>query len=257
MPPVREFLHQLEVHDLVPDRPHAIFLGGSYARGWNHANSDVDLFVVVRQLWESSTSVRCPVSLRPEMITTESVLVDEVRWEVRYWLDEQVDQVFAKVSDKEFRRGNAWRSLTTPESILLERIGSGMTVDGDHWMADRRRQLKDSAFPAILVAEALLQADANMEDALGLLEVGEVDTAVASARLALGNVADAVAASHGELGREEKWRARRIKLVASPLLSFERYWHLETMRAFDPGDARSWVMEVNSLYQAVARELAL
>jgi hypothetical protein len=257
MLPVDEILQHLHVNDLVPRQTHAIFVGGSFARGWNHANSDLDLFVFTDQPWRSATSVDSPVSLRPESISTETLYVDDVRWEIRYWLDQQVDQVFAKVSDEEFRTGNAWRTLTTTESILLERIGSGLIVTGADWMERRRQQLDASAFRAIVIADALLRADDDIEDAVGLLEAGDVDTAVVCARLALGNVADAVVASHGELGQEEKWRARRVALVGSPLLPFERYWELETMRSYDPANARGWVENIARICQSISQKLTL
>lgn len=140
---------------------------------------------------------------------------------------------------------------------MLERISRAVVIEGDEWVLNRRKQPAASAFAAIVMADALLRAEDDVATALGLLESGDTDSALLCARMALGNLVDALVASQGELGQEQKWRARRMRLTNPGLLSYRRYWQLETMQTFDPARPGQWVDDVARLVQSISRELAL
>jgi hypothetical protein len=247
----------LRARQLLPSRVRAVFVGGSLARGWGHANSDLDLFVVVDRPWRSTTCAYNPVSLRPATVATEVVQVEHRRWEIRYWHDSQVEQVLAKVSPHDFPHGSAWRTLTDIESTFLERLSRAVEVEGHDWLGRRQDELRRSAFQSIVVTDALLAADSHIEDAVGLLQSGDLDSAVLSARMAFGRAIDALLASNGELGQERKWRARRMRIVTSPIVSFEQYWDVETMRHFDPAAPRRWVEDVARLCGRISQEICI
>jgi hypothetical protein len=81
---------------------------------------------------------------------------------------------------------------------------------------------------------------------LAVCRVGPVardfDSAVLSARKALGRTVDALLESEGHFGaRTPKWRAWRFRDSRPKALSFEEYWALETVRPFDPDDPQTWV----------------
>jgi hypothetical protein len=242
----------LRERGLLPDTVHAMLLSGSLVRDWQHANSDVDVYVIVSGPWRSPTSGDSPVSLRPETVPTETVHVDDCRWEVKYWQDSQVDQVVEKVSREGFESGAGIRTLTDNESTFLERLRWARPVSGAAWLDARRRQLAESAFQTVLVTRALLRAEGCLSDAAGQLESTDPDGAVISARLAFGHVVDALLGSHGELCMENKWRTRRMRAVAPAALPYDRYWRLETMRDFDPSNPREWIEEIAKLYRTVS-----
>jgi nucleotidyltransferase-like protein len=255
--PADSISEQLRLRQLQPASVLAIFVGGSLARGWGHANSDLDIFVVTDRPWRSSTSAHNPVSLHPETVATETIHVESWRWEIRYWQDTQVDQVLAKVSPDDFPGGSAWRTLTSTESTFLERLTRAVEVEGHDWLDRRQDALRRSAFRAIVVTDALLRADSHVEDAVGQLQSDDVDSAVLSARMAFGSAIDALVASNGELGQERKWRARRMRTVTTPILSFDEYWEVETMQTFDPAAARRWVEEVAILCRRLSQEISI
>ncbi len=54
-----------------------------------------------------------------------------------------------------------------------------------------------------------------------------------------------------------KWRSRRMRLVDTPVLPYERYWELETMRTFDPEAPEVWVREVIAVCQRISMEVSV
>jgi hypothetical protein len=108
-----------------------------------------------------------------------------------------------------------------------------------------------------MVARSLDYLDLSTEDATGQLDNDDVESAVIAAKLAFGSAVDALLASHGEFGHNEKWRARRMRAVTPKELSFEDYWSVETMRDFDPATPRSWVEQVLARCNRIATEVVV
>ena len=52
---------------------------------------------------------------------------------------------------------------------------------------------------------------------------------------------DALLIDAGELCPGPKWRARRLQEVRPDALPWDEYWAVETMRAYAPERARSWI----------------
>jgi predicted nucleotidyltransferase len=240
---------------LVPAESRSAYVVGSIARGWVHESSDVDIFVVMDQPWRGQTSSSSAVLLQPDRVPALVTYVDGRRWELRYWLDAQVDQMLDKVSWARFDEEGDPTVLSDVEFRFLERMRHGVALTGQEWLTARCQQLDESAFRAIAITGALQRVDAAMEDALGCLASGDAESAVLSARVAFGNAVDALLAGAGELGRDVKWRPRRMRLVQPPLLPYDRYWQLETMRELDPDNPREWVEEVGRLCQAISAEV--
>ncbi|MFI0796869.1 hypothetical protein ACH4OY_29905 [Micromonospora rubida] len=231
----------------------AVFVGGSMARGWHHARSDADLYVITAEPWCGDSNGSTPVSVTPDTVPTNVIYIDERRWELRYWLDSQVDQVLDRVSWHAFQSDDsAGQRISDVEVALLGRLESSLVVVGEQWIQQRRGKLADSAFQSLFTLRALAEAGACAEDAQGMLESGDRHAAVLAAQMALGAAADAVSLSQGEFSLEEKWRARRLQAAASPVLPFERYWELITMQSFDPRHPETWVRSVVDVCRQVA-----
>jgi hypothetical protein len=250
---VRSTLEQLR---MMPADCRAVFVGGSTARGWAHARSDADLYVVSTAPWTGASNGFNPVALDPRSVPTNVTYIDGQRWEVRYWLDGQVDQMLAKTDWEGFHGlDSTGRRLSPPEVTFLSRLDSALEVVGSEWIRRRRRQVADSAFRSMFTLRALGDADSWVEDALGMLESGDTHGAVLAAQAALGSSADALTLNHGEYGVEPKWRARRVQALQSSLLPFDRYWTLVTMQTFDPDRPEEWIRSVLELSREVALEV--
>jgi predicted nucleotidyltransferase len=248
------FIDALEQRSLLPDDCLAVLLVGSAARGWNNARSDYDLYVISNQRWTGAERDTVRLPLDPPVIGTESFYADGRRWEVTYWLDSQVDQMLAKVSWREFELGRAaGLALVGHEQAFLERLANSVPLVGEAWLATRRRELSESAFRSLAIARSLGAADGAVEDALGQMESGHLDSAVLSARKALGHAVDALLEQYGQYeSYSPKWRPHRFRAAQPAELSFEDYWRLETMQTFDPSHPEPWINEILTLCQDIS-----
>lgn len=252
----RGCLDELRRNDLLPPSYEAVYAGGSLVRGWGNARSDLDIYVIVDEPWPGKDPQIDTVSLDPDSIPVEVIYVDDRRWDIEYWLDRQVDQLFAKIGVEQFESVQpAGKRMMAPEVAFLQRFAHAAPVDKDEWLLERKRQLDASPLHSIMALRALHQMDIYTEDVVGQLAAGDVDSAVLSAKLAFRWGIEALLSSHGEFGESTKWFARRFRAAQPTELSFDEYWALETMQTFDPTAPEKWVKEVLRTCQKIASEI--
>jgi predicted nucleotidyltransferase len=237
-------LGELAQRGLLPSTRSAVFVGGSLARGWAHARSDMDIVVIAPEPWSSATSTQQSVWLTVPTIQVEVITVAGRRWEIKYWLTSQVEEAMAKVDWEAFEKNGPPSDLGIYETFTLERMCHGIAIDGAAWFAEHRAAVRDSALNSIIALQHLAKADSALEDMVGLREAGEERDAVVPARNAFGFAVDALNASRGEAGLEPKWRPKRVALLNHPCLPLERYWELELCVGLDPRNPGPWLDEV-------------
>jgi hypothetical protein len=242
----REFdtaLADLGANGLLPAAVRAVFITGSVTRGWANPASDVDVYVVsADDTWTGTGALHVP--LRPDVVPTATTVLGGRRWELKYWLDDQIRQVLDKMSWSSIGSRPVADLLGKTEVGLLARICTCVPITGADWVARVRGEIQASPFQAVLVAESATAARFAMEDAAGQAAAADLESAVLSARLAFGHAVDALLLQRGELDRSPKWRARRMRGVAPPELSFTAYWEVESMTGLDPAAPRDWVGDV-------------
>ena len=251
---VTDWLAPLRERDLLPADALAAFVVGSVARGWDNSRSDFDIYVVTTEEWDTQTCSATLMPLDPPRIRSEVFYENDRRWEITYWLESQVDQMLAKISWERYTGGVFAGEILSPrEETSLARFAHCHPLLGRDWIDAKCAQLEQSAFRSIVVVRSLGLADDATEDALGQMESGHLESAVLSARRALGHAVDALLESAGEYGSHmPKWRPNRFKAAAPQVLSFEDYWALETMRAYDPADPRPWIRSVLTICQDIS-----
>jgi hypothetical protein len=249
----------LEARGLLTGDPLAVVCVGSVARGWANPGSDVDLNVVTADPAELPQLQGLQVRLEPDVVPTLSTLALERPCELKYWTTGQIDQLLGQVSWDRFDAGGGTaKFLGDTEELCLERFATCVPLAGEEWVASTRRRLEESAFAAFATVRSLAGLDAAVEDALGQLAAGDAESAVLSARRALGHGVDALLESHGVFGSAQpKWRARRFRDAAPSELSFAEYWDLETMRDLDPARPGGWVERVVALCRRLSMEVEI
>lgn len=248
----------LSARELLPRGVTAIAVVGSVARGWDTPASDLDLIVVSDSPFTHPGTRAQDVPLTPRTLPTMAFSHEGHRWEVKYWLDDQIDQVLAKVTWTAF--GNELKAgdrLAELERILLERLLTCIPVTGEEWIKRRRDEIESSAFRSSMLVEALAKADNRIRAALGQLDAGDSQSAVVTARDAFGWAVMALMLDQGEYGSLGKWRVRQYRAVATSLLPFDEYWSYETMRNYDPADPGSWVRGIADLCKRVSMEVEI
>ncbi|GII77158.1 hypothetical protein Sru01_21400 [Sphaerisporangium rufum] len=243
-------------HRLLPGDALAAFVVGSTARGWANPGSDIDVVVVSAAPFADDRAVTTRVALVPDTLPVVTFRRGERRWELKYWTAAQVDQVMNKITWSAFEADRrVGDRLTLTENLFLARLRSCVPVFGAGWVEQARRRLDGTAYRSFMVIEALAEADDAVEDALGQLAAGDVESAVLSAQAAFGFAVEAVLAGHGEFGPQPKWRARRLRAAAPEILPFAEYWSIQTMRDFDPERPQEWVRRVAETCRRVAMEV--
>ncbi|OWA20931.1 hypothetical protein B9W61_26080 [Streptomyces sp. CS057] len=250
-----EWLAPLRERQLIPEGTRAAFIVGSVARGWNNPRSDYDIYLVSDPLHIAADATDAiPVPLDPPVVSVEVFYAQDKRWEVKYWSDAQIDQLLAKVSWEAYEQGTvAGNVLTEVEELMLARLGHCVPLIGADWVEERCERLGRTAFRSFVIARSLGEADTYVEDALGQMEAGDLESAVLSARLAFGHAVDALLEGTGEFGSHQpKWRANRFKAAVPGVLTFDEYWAIETMQTYDNTDPRPWIKNVLALCQDIA-----
>lgn len=218
-----DLLAVLDGHGLIPADVIAVLSVGSLARGWASERSDYNFHIISSAAWRGERSASLTVPLRPQTVPVKICHEGGRCWEVKFWIDFQVDQMLSKVTWSKFENGRSpTRVLTEAEELFLERLATCLPLQGGEWVDRRRRDLAATAYRAFAVTRSLCEADWCVEDALGQLADDDPLSATLSARKALGHVVDALLESYGDYGsRTPKWRARRFRAVAPRELSFE------------------------------------
>ncbi|GLX47547.1 hypothetical protein Shyhy01_04970 [Streptomyces hygroscopicus subsp. hygroscopicus] len=249
-----QWLRVLRERQLIPEDTLAVSLVGSVAHGWHNERSDYDFYVVTSREPDLPGQSSITLPLNPPRVRSQSFYLEERRWEVTYWLDSHYDQMLAKVSEDEYNRGVApARVLAAREELALGRLDSRVILEGAEWFEARSKQLAESAFRSFMIARSLGASDNCVEDALGQMKSGNLESATLSARAALGSSVDALLEGHGQFGSQSpKWRPQRFRAARPDALSFEDYWALETMRDYDPEDPRPWINRVLTICQDIA-----
>lgn len=252
-----EWLAPIRERGLLPADSVSSLLVGSSARGWSNARSDHDVYVITANEWIPKTCEveTIAVPLDPPLVRAVTFHHQSKRWEVTYWAEQQVEQMLAKVSWTAYEEGQSAAAsvLSVREELLLGRLASARPLTGETWLKDTRRRLTASAFRSFLVVRSLGEADDAVEDALGQMEADDLDSAVLSARIALGHSVNALLESHGDYdSHTPKWQANRFRATAPEVLTFDRYWSLETMRDFDTDNPHDWIMSVLAICQDIA-----
>jgi hypothetical protein len=231
-------LGELVAHGVpLPSERLCAYLSGSFASGFAHAASDFDVFVVTEERYEpvDPTGVG-HVSIAPHDFPIVIRHLPAARCDVEYWQRVQVDRLIEK-----FAVGSGTLGFTVDDVDFLYRLSIAHPLEGEDWLRERQDALAGSAFRSMLVQQYFGTADSLFEDALGMLEIGDLNSAVLAAHDGYGRAVDGLLAAHGEFSPRRKWRARKFVAAAPPELDAEDHWAVETMRDLDPADPAAWV----------------
>lgn len=246
---------QLAEAGFLPPTYLSVYVSGSVVKGWGNDKSDLDIYVITADAIELEAPHTATVGLQPPQIPTRADYLGDRRLDVEYWQEGQVDQLLSKLSwDALSIDGAAGEDLSHAEYVFLDRLGYAIPLadqmDANSWLTLRQKELSESAHRSILIAHHLTAADHRIEDSLGQLEAGDMQSAILSAHRAFRFTIDALLATYGRFSPNEKWRARQMSEVRPSEVDFDAYWERETFRSLDK-DWQLWVTETLSLCQDI------
>jgi hypothetical protein len=241
---------------VIPDDAVCVFVSGSLVAGWGHASSDVDLYVVTSTPAPMTPTASFELGLTEQPIPVVAAFgPDGMRYDVEYWTTTQVDELLTAVDRRDDRNHALAMPVTRDDIDCFFRLDIGVAITGEEWLRAAKERLGRSALPVILAGQEFHEADGFVEDALGLVEVGDQESAVLAARAALDHAVDGYLFAHRSFSPGVKWRYRKLAGLPAGALSAEAYWRLATMRELDPADVRPWVERVAELCQSLMMEV--
>ena len=229
----------------VPDDYAAVLLTGSLARGWGHANSDFDVYVIAEKVPPPPPGAFYAEPVRRGRIPRLSIYADDRRADVEFWRESIVEALLAKVAalaDNGY--AGAGGNLEEFEIRALDHLTIARQLSPGDWLAGIQRRIRASALLKVVAAHYFERADNLLDDAAGTLRSGDETSAVLAAHAAYGNTVDGLLAYHGELAASAKWRARKMERANPPELSWDAYWELETMAGLAAAGPGPWVRRV-------------
>jgi hypothetical protein len=255
-PRVPSSLNQIPVKIEIPEDTVCVFASGSLVVGWGHATSDVDLYVVTTApaTITPTTTNELGLCARPLQVIIEYG-PDGVRYDIEYWTVAQVDELLAAVEDPGGTDHPAMARPGYDDIDCFYRLSVGVAFTGDTWLRAAKERLGASALSELLARQEFNEADSLIEDAVGLLQTGDQQSAMLAARMALDHTVDGYLFGRGSLSPAAKWRYRKLAELPGPALTPDVFWRLETMRDLDPNNVGPWVEEVLRTCQSLMMEV--
>jgi hypothetical protein len=239
---------------VLPGNAVCVFVSGSLVAGWGHAASDVDLYIVTDLPVTVEPTALLDLKLSPAAIPIVTAYESGQRYDVEYWTTGQVGTMLDAVTPAGDLTSRHPR-LSPGDVDCFYRISVGVALTGAPWLRRAQERLAASALPRFLAADEFGAVDSYVEDAVGLIEVGDRESAVLAARRAFGHAVDGYLAARGSLSPKEKWRYRKLTELPDGPLGPDEYWSLETMRDLDPEDPRPWIMRVIEVCNSLIMEV--
>lgn len=248
----------LRERDLLPPTVLATLVVGSAALGRTHSLSDLDLVVVSAEPMVDDRLLVQSVSVIPDVVPVTAFTQGGQRWEIRFWLDSQIDQLIDRVSWNAFENDRKSDGrITFAEELFLDRLRTCVPLTGNDWIRRRREQIDGSALRACVITYQLDKSDSAATAAMGLLEAEETEGAVLAVRDAFTSAVNALLASEGYYATLTKWRARCFHDAAPASLPFADYWAVETMRDYDPTNPGAWVRRVFDMCKEITSDIEI
>jgi hypothetical protein len=235
---------------------HCLLLSGSYARGWEHSHSDVDVIVI----GTPPKGTEPPGETGEQGVVRRLHYLDGRRWEIEYYSPGFVERLIELVRDAAKAAGEgddcaSW--LGSYELGRVLRLLGAVALSGEDQAEAYRNRLREAGVAYVVTRIAVDNCDAALDDALGLLASGDNQAAVLAASAAVGHAIDACLTSHDELSPGVKWRYRKYVSLrerhpdAALALDAEEAWRLLTLADLDPDRADDWVRNAVARCQKV------
>jgi hypothetical protein len=229
-----------------------VFISGSVTRGWTHAKSDLDVFVVSKESLEVDPQVleifEQRISTLDPVIRVAIGEIGQFRADIELWREMQIDELIRRFAVGV--PGQDIPSLDRTEKELIYRLTSGVPLSGDIWWAQRRGAILTSSYGLWLSENCKLAAEGMLEDVSGMLESGDAESAALAAREGFCGSLEALLAVYGDYSSSRKWLFRRIQDVRPSEVTVEEAWETIAMSsaATDPA---SWAKRTANLAQSI------
>ncbi|MEV0195761.1 nucleotidyltransferase domain-containing protein [Nonomuraea sp. NPDC050691] len=228
-----------------------VFLSGSVTQGWGNETSDIDVFVVTKEPFDTEKSellfIEQRVSTKDPVAWIAVGQLGAFRADIEIWHEAQVEELL-----KRFERDGSghYRGYNGPfgfaERELFYRLTIGVPLCGEGWWSEKREAILGSDYRLWLAEEVKNAVENRLEDATGMLKAGDHESAVLAGYETLTKSLMALLATYGDFSQQQKWLYRRMQKYAPAEVSVEDAWKALSMAGcYEAPD--EWVRKTTDL----------
>ena len=216
----------LELEQLASDGL-AVYLSGSLAAGNGNSWSDIDVYVIGDRgpLGEFSLDVGTAAASQHYL--------EGRRIDYEFWTPNAVAELSSRLNGIRLAEEGTLSLgiLSFFEQCFLHRLRIGVPIANSESFAAIQSRFDFERLRQYQVQETLRQLDATLEDLCGMMDAGDIDCGLFTARDAIGHAIDAYCHSLGNTDPSRKWRTKHLLAVTKPpedhSQTVETFWQLQ------------------------------
>lgn len=206
---VQESAWMAALDEVVADIPDgALALAGSLIEGIGNERSDIDVYLVAASPDDGRLSFGDAQVVAVGGLVVDIEYVDPARLR-------RLTGTLARFPSDEVRNQRPSAvALTLPEIKILHNLRVARPVKGEDAWRDTVRAIDARGLARLIFDFCAVSIDMTQEDAVGFLEAGDPESAVALLRMLRQHLAGALLAAFGETNPAEKWRNLKLRRLA-------------------------------------------
>lgn len=234
----------LQLEDLSPESPAAIYLSGSLVEGFGNQCSDVDIFVV-GALKPSGQTV-----IKKSKFSIAIHFLGKRRVDFEYWPEDVMRELADKLAHIDVRKDFVAEKLDPVEELFIHRLKIGIPLARPERLQELRSHFNFELFTRYLAQQSIHRIDGALEDLYGMIDDLDTDVALMRARDLVGLACDAYCHRLGNTNPLPKWRPKVLAALAGRERVDEvaaMFWRLQfpegNLLRRDMPAARAYLME--------------
>jgi hypothetical protein len=195
--------------------------------GLANSASDIDLFVV-----GAGAGPRAQTVFTKSRFSIGIHFVGARRVDFEYWPQDEVRAIARRLAAVEPGKEFVAEALEPSDEVFIHRVRIGVPVANEEGFRRLRAEFDFDRFRRYLVQQAVHRLDGALEDLTGMLDDGDLQSALLRGRDLVGFAADALLHDLGSTNTLPKWRPRLLDAAGPDAAEVRsRFWELQ----FPPG----------------------
>lgn len=217
----------------MPSSAQVVLVTGSLVEGLGNARSDVDLITFADETI-GDASVDVATGSVVDIAHLSGVRVDHEVWTISH-----IEDLIERFERYDARLDKMYMAFTRHEIELIHCVLVARAIEGADLHAEWVKRFNAMRFADAMRHMAHDACEGYVDDAVGALASGDLDTATVMTRAATESVVDAYLASRGSTSPKLfKWRQRMVRAAGVPEWS-DLYWSAQAVVRPDAADPAS------------------
>lgn len=210
------------------DNTISAWISGSLVEGFGNEGSDLDVFVAVKDIEQETEYVNESKVNKVDVKIEERRRVDYEYWPIRA-IEEIAEKLNGiKINDENV---NILDSLNSKEVDFIQRIKIGKAIYKKKRYEEIKELFNYEIFRNYLVQNRILYVDDSFDDAVGMMQSGDLECAVLRARYTVELSIEALLLFNGDTNDKFKYIPKKLEKLVSRERNmkwiYDKYWKFE------------------------------